>query len=318
MNKSAVLLSKILIITSSLTDSSIHPSHPTSPFPSTVPNNNFTMKAAVFAVLFQAVAVTVTYAYPISGDSVNCRSGPGTSYAVKKTYAKGSDVKVSCQTTGTDVNGNNLWDKTQDGCYVADFYVKTGTDGYVAPKCSTGGDGDGSGSGIPGPVTNDYPYKGSCGGVDPWNYYKCRTFPLLPRPLQALHPPTHPEKSTTTLPRHPNQLTISFFPTECTSFVAWRINKRLGVKFHNQYKGVNWGNANTWDDAARRTGVIVNSKPVPGCVAQTNAGTYGHVAWVTAVGDNTVTVEEYNHGGREAYGKRTVPKGDFNYIHVKV
>ncbi|KAG7284377.1 hypothetical protein NEMBOFW57_010750 [Staphylotrichum longicolle] len=236
------------------------------------------MKAAVFAALFQAVAVTVTYAYPISGDSVNCRSGPGTSYAVKKTYAKGSDVKVSCQTTGTDVNGNNLWDKTQDGCYVADFYVKTGTDRYVAPKCSTSGDGDGSGNGIPGPVTNDYPYEGSCGGVDPWNYYKC----------------------------------------QCTSFVAWRINKRLGVKFHNQYKGVNWGNANTWDDAARRTGVTVNSKPVPGCVAQTNAGTYGHVAWVTAVGDNTVTVEEYNHSSREAYGKRTVPKGNFNYIHVKV
>jgi len=99
--------------------------------------------------------------------------------------------------------------------------------------------------------------------------------------------------------------------------VAWRINERLGVKFHNQYKGVNWGNANSWNDAAKRTGVTVNKTPKPGCVAQTDSGSYGHVAWVTAVGDKTVTIEEYNYGGRERYGTRTVPKNNFNYIHIK-
>ncbi|KAJ1825419.1 hypothetical protein LPJ70_008023, partial [Coemansia sp. RSA 2708] len=90
------------------------------------------------------------------------------------------------------------------------------------------------------------------------------------------------------------------------------------VKFHNHYKGPNWGNANTWDNAARSTGVPVNSKPVPGCVAQTNAGSYGHVAWVAKVSGNSVTIEEYNYGRREAYSTRTVPKSSFNYIHVKV
>jgi hypothetical protein len=131
------------------------------------------MKLALFAALFEAVAFSVTAAYPITGSVVNCRTGPGTSYGIKKSYSKGADVKISCQTTGTSVNGNNIWDKTQDGCYVADYYVKTGTDGFVTKKCSGGGGGGGGGS-VPGPVTNDYPYKSSCGGVDPWNYYKCR------------------------------------------------------------------------------------------------------------------------------------------------
>jgi surface antigen len=234
------------------------------------------MKLLFFAALFEAVAVSVTAAYPITGTTVNCRSGPGTSYAVKKSYSKGFDVKISCQTTGTSVNGNNIWDKTQDGCYVADYYVKTGTNGFVTKKCSGGGGGGGGGS-VPGPVKNDYPYKSSCGGVDPWNYYKC----------------------------------------QCTSFVAWRINKRLGIKFHNQYKGTNWGNANTWDNAAKRTGVKVNNTPKPGCIAQSNAGNYGHVAWVTAVNGNKVTIEEYNWAKREGYGTRTVSKGSFNYIHLK-
>ncbi|KAK4248929.1 hypothetical protein C7999DRAFT_30619 [Corynascus novoguineensis] len=234
------------------------------------------MKLAVFAALFEAVAFSVTNAYPVTADGLTCRSGPGTSYAAKKTYPKGFDIKISCQTSGTSVNGNNIWDKTQDGCYVADYYVKTGVNGYVTTKCGSSGGGGGGGS-VPGPAKNDYPYKSSCGGVDPWNYYKC----------------------------------------QCTSFVAWRINKRLGIKFHNQYKGTNWGNANTWDDAAKRTGVKVNKTPKPGAVAQSNAGKYGHVAWVTAVDGNKVTIEEYNWAKREGYGKRTVDKSAFNYIHLK-
>ncbi|KAL2197069.1 hypothetical protein P885DRAFT_36082 [Corynascus similis CBS 632.67] len=235
------------------------------------------MKLAVFAALFEAVAFSVTSAYPVTANGgLTCRSGPGTSYAAKKTYPKGYDIKISCQTSGTSVNGNNIWDKTQDGCYVADYYVKTGVNGYVTKKCGSSGGGGGGGS-VPGPAKNDYPYKSSCGGVDPWNYYKC----------------------------------------QCTSFVAWRINKRLGIKFHNQYKGTNWGNANTWDDAAKRTGVKVNKTPKPGAVAQSNAGKYGHVAWVTAVNGNKVTIEEYNWAKREGYGKRTVDKSAFNYIHLK-
>ncbi|KAL2160786.1 hypothetical protein VTH06DRAFT_983 [Thermothelomyces fergusii] len=230
------------------------------------------MKAAFFAALFEAVAVSVTSAYPVTAETgLQCRTGPGTSYSAVKAYPKGYDIKISCQTTGTSINGNNIWDKTQDGCYVADYYVKTGTNGFITTKCGS------SGSAVPGPRTDDYPYKSSCGGVDKWNYYKC----------------------------------------QCTSFVAWRINDRLGIKFHNQYKGVHWGNANTWDEAAKSSGVTVNKTPKPGAIAQSNSGTYGHVAWVSAVSGDKVTVEEYNWAKREAYGTRTVDKSTFNYIHLK-
>jgi surface antigen len=215
---------------------------------------------------------TSAVAYPINAAGVNCRSGPGTSYAVKKSYAKDHAVTVTCQTAGTSVNGNAIWDKTSDGCYVADYYVNTGSNGYVKPKCAL--------AALPGPVKDDYPtkLKNSCGGVDQWSYYSC----------------------------------------QCTSFVAWRINERLGIHFTNQYKGTNWGNANTWDEAAKRTGVRVDSKPVPGCIAQSNAGSAGHVAWVTKVTADKVTVEEYNYNTVEGYGTRTVAKSSFNYIHVKV
>ncbi|KAJ1779561.1 hypothetical protein LPJ62_006267, partial [Coemansia sp. RSA 2167] len=39
------------------------------------------------------------------------------------------------------VSGNNIWDKTSDGCYVSDYYVKTGVNGYVTTKRGSGGGG---------------------------------------------------------------------------------------------------------------------------------------------------------------------------------
>ncbi|KAK3307851.1 uncharacterized protein B0T15DRAFT_86811 [Chaetomium strumarium] len=95
-------------------------------------------------------ALPLVSAYPVKADTLNCRSGPGTSYKVIKTYKKGADLKITCQETGEVVQGSSLWDKTSDNCYVADYYVKTGTSGYVAPKCSSGG-GSGGGEGtLPG------------------------------------------------------------------------------------------------------------------------------------------------------------------------
>lgn len=89
-------------------------------------------------------------AFPITGSTVNCRTGPGTSHGVKTSYKKGHEVTVSCQTGGTSVNGNSIWDKTSDGCYVSDYYVKTGSSGYVKPKCgSSSGGGGGSSCGAP-------------------------------------------------------------------------------------------------------------------------------------------------------------------------
>ncbi len=56
--------------------------------------------------------------------------------------------------------------------------------------------------------------------------------------------------------------------------------------------------------------------PAVGAVAQTDDGKHGHVAWVSAVGDGTVTVEEYNYGVAGGYGVRTVPTSSFRYLHL--
>ncbi|KAK3994427.1 hypothetical protein QBC44DRAFT_391682 [Cladorrhinum sp. PSN332] len=91
-----------------------------------------------------ATSLSLVTAYPITGDAVNCRKGPGTSYDVVKTYKKSTDVKLTCQTNGENINGNTLWDKTTDGCYVSDYYVRTGSNNMVVKACDSG---SGSGSG---------------------------------------------------------------------------------------------------------------------------------------------------------------------------
>ena len=101
-----------------------------------------------------AVVVPLVSAYPITADDVKCRSGPGTSYGISKAYNTGTDVTIDCQTTGEDIFGNNIWDKTSDGCYVSDYYVKTGSDEMVEDKCdSDGGGGGGGGSEYNGPIS---------------------------------------------------------------------------------------------------------------------------------------------------------------------
>jgi hypothetical protein len=100
------------------------------------------MQLPLIALSF-AAAILMVSAYPITGDVVNCRSGPGTNHEVVTQYKKGFDVKVTCQIAGENIKGDSLWDKTSDGCYVADYYVKTGTSDFVTAKCS-GGSGDGN------------------------------------------------------------------------------------------------------------------------------------------------------------------------------
>ncbi|KAM5341554.1 hypothetical protein ACJ41O_014585 [Fusarium nematophilum] len=90
-------------------------------------------------VALYTLVAPLTSAYLITGDGVRCRSGPGTSYSIQRSFAKGTDVKITCQTEGTKVNGHSIWDKTSYGCYVSDYYVKTGSSGYVTKKCGTSG-----------------------------------------------------------------------------------------------------------------------------------------------------------------------------------
>ena len=130
-----------------------------------------------------------------------------------------------------------------------------------------------------GAIGDDYPYRSaSMNQIDPWNFYF----------------------------------------RNCTSFAAWRMNSANKVGFTNTMGGGRWGNANTWDDNARRLGYAVNGSPARGAIAQSDSGTYGHVAWVAQVhGDGTVTIEEYNRANTGVYSSRRVAVTAFRYIHVR-
>jgi surface antigen len=104
----------------------------------------------------------------------------------------------------------------------------------------------------------------------------------------------------------------------CTSFVAWRLRMTNGLAdFENHFGGVHWGNAAHWNEAATDLGYLADDVPAVGAVAQTDAGRVGHVAWVSAVGDGTVTVEEYNMAVAGGYDVRTVPTSSFRYLHLE-
>jgi uncharacterized protein YraI len=86
-------------------------------------------------------SVAATRTYPLApGSSVNVRSGPGTHYSIVRTLPAGSSVPIYCQCPGESVSGyygtTNVWDNIANGQFVSDAYVNTGSDGYVAPRCS--------------------------------------------------------------------------------------------------------------------------------------------------------------------------------------
>lgn len=83
-----------------------------------------------------------------------------------------------------------------------------------------------------------------------------------------------------------------------------------------------WGNANTWDDNAINDGYEVNHIPAVGAVFQTDAGYWGHVAYVMAVNDQTGqwTISEMNVAGLNMVSKRTFSRESatfYNFIHDK-
>ncbi|MFI2372500.1 SH3 domain-containing protein [Streptomyces sp. NPDC018833] len=86
-------------------------------------------------------AATDVVRYPVApGYRLNVRSGPGTMYRLIRTLPYNVKVPVYCQKPGEWISGpygtTNLWDNIADGEFVSDAYVKTGSDGYVAPRCS--------------------------------------------------------------------------------------------------------------------------------------------------------------------------------------
>ena len=87
-----------------------------------------------------ASADTLVYYSIAPGVTLNVRSGPGTSYTVVRVLPEGSKVPIYCQTPGTTVTGpygtTSIWDNIDNGEYVSDAYVNTGSDGYIRPRCA--------------------------------------------------------------------------------------------------------------------------------------------------------------------------------------
>ncbi|MCZ0987696.1 SH3 domain-containing protein [Streptomyces diastatochromogenes] len=88
-----------------------------------------------------AVATESLRYYSVApGVRLNVRSGPGTNYNLVRVLPEGAKVHIYCQSPGTTVTGpygtSNIWDNISNGEYVSDAFVQTGSDGYVASRCS--------------------------------------------------------------------------------------------------------------------------------------------------------------------------------------
>ena len=128
--------------------------------------------------------------------------------------------------------------------------------------------------------------------------------------------------------------TFGFTTRQCVSFVAWRL-AQSGTRLDNVRQG--WGNAMSWDDAARRLGHGVGRAPVVGAVAHWDAGergplytggrrlrgtmiagAYGHVAWVQHVhSDGSASVAHYNGTGTRTFSVSRVKAPRYLYVGVR-
>ncbi|WP_167853883.1 CHAP domain-containing protein [Acidipropionibacterium timonense] len=115
-----------------------------------------------------------------------------------------------------------------------------------------------------------------------------------------------------------------FYYGECTSYAAWAIRTHTKyTTFTNFWRGQQFGNAGHWAAAARAAGIVVDTHPIAGAIAQstTAAGGTGHVAYITRVyPDGTFDVAESNYVARHTFGTRSHVRlgADFtNILHFE-
>lgn len=238
-------------------------------------------------VFFGAAALAIsTLALPAgtttsAADGINCYGEPDARSVVVTQYTKQEAVSGDCHTVATF--GNSTWWKTLDECFVPSGTVTLDPESVPAMDQCENVDiilDTRAAIKIFKPK-NDYPYKGKCGGaggVDKWSFFRCY----------------------------------------CTSFAAFRVTGRTKLKFKNIYKGVRFGDAKNWDDAAKKVGIKVSSTPRANTVAVRNAGAAGHVAWVYKIDSKSLYVEEYNWNNKKAYGKRKIARkgSGFKFLYV--
>jgi surface antigen len=79
-------------------------------------------------------------------------------------------------------------------------------------------------------------------------------------------------------------------------FCTWYVASQISLPS-------NWGNANTWDDYARRTpGWTVSLTPRPGAIAQSDAGFEGHVGIVSSVSPDGSKIKYSDMNGLAGWG----------------
>lgn len=100
-----------------------------------------------------------------------------------------------------------------------------------------------------------------------------------------------------------------FYQCECVSYAADKMNEH-SVKLNNKYKGVYWGYASNWINAAKAARISYNTTPKKRDIAWFG----NHVAYVEeADSKGNITVSEYNYSSRHDYSKRTIKKGSSTY-----
>ncbi|MFC3928577.1 CHAP domain-containing protein [Streptococcus caprae] len=73
-----------------------------------------------------------------------------------------------------------------------------------------------------------------------------------------------------------------------------------GVQKLASWVGNFWGNASDWASNAQAAGFAVGQTPTIGSIIVWNDGSYGHVAYVTAIADNgQIQVLEANYNGKQ-------------------
>ena len=116
---------------------------------------------------------------------------------------------------------------------------------------------------------------------------------------------------------------VGGYVCECVSYTGWKAYEYYGLY-------LSWGNAYSWDDAARASGYVVDHNPAPNTIGQVDGYPYGHVFWVESVnGDGSINVTEYNnayatylYSGDMHYGDfgaRKIEAADlwqYNFIHL--
>lgn len=106
--------------------------------------------------------------------------------------------------------------------------------------------------------------------------------------------------------------TWGMFNRECVSYTAWKVWST--GRYMPYWGGI--GNANQWDDNARRAGIPVDGNPRPGDVAIKNAGFYGHAMYVEHVyGDGTIYISQYNAGWDGYYSEARISTAGLVFIH---